>query len=166
MSDNSGKTSNIEDTTVDEATVTRVLYGRIGKGKDVIKELKEIVRKEGIKGGSIVLLGALSKAKLGYYDMNKKNYKTLEHGDEGLLEMTGTGFIAVNNGEPIVHIHVSVGDECISYTGHMMDGGNIVGAVVEYTIFGFDRDVKKVKDEGSGLHIIEGAKFTSGSNDS
>ncbi len=159
MSNGGGKTRKIMDTTADETGVARVIYGRIGKDRDVIPELEKIAKKFGIGGGSIVLLGALSKARLGYYDMERKKYEELRLESNGLLEMVGNGFIAMYNGVPVIHIHVSLGDECSSYTGHMMGEGNIVGAVVEYTIFVFEDEVTKVDDEDSGLKIIEGSQF-------
>ncbi len=159
MSNGNDKTNKITDTTADETKIVKVIYGRIGKGEDVIPELKKIAKELRIRGGSIVLLGALSEAKLGYYDMEKKKYEELPLKFDGLLEMTGNGFIAEYDGEPVIHIHVSLGDECSSYTGHMMEEGNKVGAVVEYTIFVFEDEVIKVDDSESGLKIIEGSKF-------
>ena len=159
MSNGDGEAIKITDTTADRTKVVEGIYGRIGKGEDVIPELKKIAKKFKIKGGSIILLGALSEARLGYYDMEKKEYEVLPLKFDGLFEMTGNGFIAMSNGEPVIHIHVSLGDECSSYTGHMMEEGNRVGAVVEYTIFVFEDEVTKVDDKDSKLKIIKGTRF-------
>ncbi len=136
---------------VSRVGVDRVFFGRLDSGADVIRELTGFVSREGVKSGLIGVIGALSKIRLGYYNLDKKDYELVE--EEGLFELMGIGNISYREGSPYIHLHVSVGEEDKTYTGHMLEG-NIVGPTLEFIIIEFDRWVERERDVDTGLYLL------------
>ncbi len=138
-----------------EATLGKIYFGRVEKGKDLLKALTEFVKKMGIKSGMISVVGALKKIKIGYFDTDKKDYNYVQQ--ERLYELMGVGNISYkesdSGSEPYIHLHVSVGDECETYTGHLLEG-NIVDPTAEFIIIEFNEEVKRRFDKDTGLYLL------------
>ena len=133
--------------------IVRVLFGRLETGEDLLKSLVNIVKRESIKSGSINLIGALSRVRLGFFDPSTGTYDVYE--DDGLYELVScVGNISWDGDEPIVHIHLAASKEDRSVGGHVLDG-NIVGPTVEFTIFEFDRRVSKRYFEDAKLKLLD-----------
>jgi uncharacterized protein len=88
-------------------------------GSDLLKELEEFVRAKGINLAWLSGVGAVSRATIRYYDQPKQEWIDLEFDQR--MEVAGMlGNISLMNGEPIVHVHITVADEqgrC--YGGHL-----------------------------------------------
>lgn len=111
----------------------RAFIGRFEHNGDLLSSITVFCKKENIRLGVFTVIGALTSAKLGYYDQEKKEYVyciTLKD----KLEITScTGNISLKNSEIFVHAHITLADlrgKC--YGGHLMEGSAIFAA--EYCI--------------------------------
>jgi len=98
------------------------VFIRLDRGESVNQTLKKYCVENNIKCARIHGLGALEKVELGYYDYHSDHYKTKVFEDEyELLSMEGN--ISMMEGEPFVHLHVSLSDgDFNAIGGHMFDG--------------------------------------------
>jgi hypothetical protein len=79
-------------------------------GSDLLKELEDFVRAEGINLAWLSGVGAVSRATIRYYDQPKQEWADLEFDQR--MEVAGmTGNVSLMNGEPIVHVHITLADE-------------------------------------------------------
>jgi predicted DNA-binding protein with PD1-like motif len=88
-------------------------------GSDLLKELEEFVRAQGINLAWLSGIGAVSRATIRYYDQPRKAWIDLDL-DQRLEVVSLTGNVSLLNGEPIVHVHVVLADEhgrCVG--GHL-----------------------------------------------
>ena len=91
-------------------------------GTDLIDEMQNFVRQEGINLAWISGVGAVAKANLRYYNQDEKTWLDIAV-DKNLEVISMMGNISLLNGEPIVHVHITLSDEegrC--YGGHVGPG--------------------------------------------
>ncbi|MFW5958032.1 MAG: PPC domain-containing DNA-binding protein [Desulfosalsimonas sp.] len=103
-----------------KTVASKKLYiGRLKHGADLLEEITEACKKENIKLGRVEALGAVKKARLGYYDQEAREYGffTIDHP----VEITALiGNVSLKDGEPMVHAHVTLADEDgKAYGGHL-----------------------------------------------
>ena len=88
-------------------------------GSDLLRELEAYVRTKGINLAWLWGLGAVSRATIRYYDQPKQEWIDLDLDQR--LEVAGlVGNVSLMNGEPILHVHVTLADHkgrC--YGGHL-----------------------------------------------
>ncbi|HID15759.1 MAG TPA: DNA-binding protein, partial [Candidatus Atribacteria bacterium] len=114
-----------------EAKVGRIIVERLTSGKDLLEEIKRVVKEANVKSGFLLAIGALSKAVFGYYEEEKREYKKIEINE--LLEILSCiGNISEAEGEEkIIHAHITVGNsKGEAYGGHILPGC-IIGPTVE-----------------------------------
>ncbi len=91
-------------------------------GTDLVQELQKFVLEEGINLAWISGVGAVVKANLRYYNQVEKSWLDIDvHKNLEVINLTGN--ISLLNGEPIVHVHITLSDEegrC--YGGHVGPG--------------------------------------------
>lgn len=98
------------------------LLVRLPKGEDLLTALVNICKEKSITKGHVSLIGALEKAVLGYYPQDTRQYVT-HTVDAGTEILSGLGNISLKDGEPVVHLHLTLlkGDFTI-IGGHAMPG--------------------------------------------
>ncbi len=124
------------------------------RGDRVVASLTELVKKEDIKGGCFLGLGALSSAELMVYDLETKQYSSRKL--EGALEVGN--FISVIGRDPEnnahIHPHVTLSDRDFkTYCGHLKEG--TVGATLEVILFESDQEIQRYADSEIGLNLIK-----------
>ena len=98
------------------------IMGRLGFGCDLLEELNRVATERGIKLGRIEALGAVQKARIGYYDQNARVYQFVEI-DKAMEIVQLIGNISLKDGEPFVHAHITLADEKgNAYGGHLSPG--------------------------------------------
>ncbi len=136
-------------TKIKNTFVTRMILG-----EDILKTIQEIASENKIAAGQLSLIGAVSKATLGYFDRKSKQYKSFSI-DEDLEVVSCMGNIAIaENGDYIVHAHMIVADEegkC--YGGHLMEGCE-VSVTIELIINVFDGKLLRSIDTDTGLNLL------------
>ncbi|MFW5979886.1 MAG: PPC domain-containing DNA-binding protein [Halanaerobiales bacterium] len=100
----------------------------LSKGEDLIKEITNEVQKRNIEKGIIQAIGAVSQAKIGYYDQKNKEYLYTEF-KQHLEIVNCMGNISILEGEPMVHAHIALADKSgKTYGGHLAEGTKIFAA--------------------------------------
>ena len=131
---------------------SRRLIGRLQRGSDLLNGLTGICVEESVKLGWVEALGAVSKARLTYYDQEAREYKFIDIDRE--LEVAAlVGNVSLKDGKPMVHAHVTLADETgRAYGGHLASG-TIVFAC-EYIIQVFDApSLTRSYDAETGLQL-------------
>jgi len=110
--------------------VKRVVVRRLVPGADLLEELNKLVKVEGIELGALSGIGALRKAAVGIFDLEKREYKVNEF-DEEMEICALTGNVSLKEGEPFVHAHLALSDrEGRGFGGHLMPGCEVFVAEV------------------------------------
>lgn len=101
-----------------------VLY----RGDDILSGMTEFAEKLNIRFAHFSGVGAISSGRLGSYDRGREMYHIIPI--KGQAEITSfIGNIAVYNGKPVVHVHMSV-----SQSDGTMRGGHLFNAIVWPTL--------------------------------
>ena len=120
---------------------------------EAMRCLKEFAEKEGIGGAQVTAIGALSRAKLAYFDWETKAYQPIEVGEQ--VEVASlVGDIAIGpDGKPSVHAHAVLGRrDCSAMAGHLEEAH--VRPTLEIIVTEAPAHLCKAKDKESGLALI------------
>lgn len=98
------------------------LLVRLRPDTDLVQAIAGLAGSTGIEAGSFTAIGALKRARLGYYD--QKNHKYRGIAIESPQEMVSCiGNISLSEGRPFVHAHVVLADEAgNTKAGHLLEG--------------------------------------------
>lgn len=135
-----------------------MFMGRIHQQADLIGALTEAARANGIQAGAIQVMGALQRAKVGFYDQWHKTYREIPFA-RPMEIVSGTGNISLLDGNPFVHLHLSLSDEEGKvFGGHAMEGCTVFAA--EYVIMPLPGAAPvRGFDETTGLHLWEREQY-------
>jgi len=127
------------------------LIVRLKHDADLIQSITELARSRRIEAGSFTAIGALNRARLGYYDQKKHEYREISI--DSPHEMASClGNISLKDGEPFVHAHVVLGDETGNTRGgHLFEG--IVFAAEVYLRQLEGPKLERKYDEVTGLSL-------------
>ena len=131
---------------------TEMFMGKLRYGGDLLEELTQICHDHGIRLGRIEGLGAVQKARIGFYNQQKREYQylTLDRPFE-ITKLIGN--ISLKDGNPIVHAHLTLADEeGKAYGGHLASGTMIFACEVIVQVFEgpvFERQL----DDQTGLPL-------------
>lgn len=103
------------------------LLVRLPKGADLLDALVTVCQEKGITKGHISCIGALEKAVLGYYPQDTRQYVTHTL-DAGTEILAGLGNISLKDGEPAIHLHLTLLKSDFTITGGHAMPGNILFA--------------------------------------
>jgi predicted DNA-binding protein with PD1-like motif len=124
-------------------------------GDDILKTIQQVALEYNVKSGQVTLIGAVSGAKLGYFDRESGEYKDFLI-ERDLEVVSGMGNISRLDDDSIVaHAHLVVSDEegrC--WGGHLMEGCE-VSVTIELVIIETDVDLRRAKDEKTGLNLLD-----------
>ncbi len=137
-----------------EVKIGRVFVARIMPDEDIIDTVKEIVKKYNIKAGLINVIGALKKFTIGYFDLNTKEYK-FKTFEEDVELISSMGNISYKDGEPIIHMHISVGKDDYSIIGGHLSQPSIISVTGEVYIYEITQKLNRVNDPQFNLSLIE-----------
>jgi predicted DNA-binding protein with PD1-like motif len=105
-----------------QAEAKHIFIGKLEHGADLLEELTAICKEKDIHLGKVEALGAVQKARLGYYNQDAKEYSFFELNKN--LEITSLiGNISLRDGQPMVHAHITVSDsDGKAFGGHLAPG--------------------------------------------
>ena len=136
-----------------EVNKGRIFIGRFDSQADLLESLTSFCQENTIALGTFTVIGALTKAKLGYYDQGKHCYVTCIDLDDKLEITACVGNVSLKDEEIFVHAHITLADhngKC--YGGHLMPGSVIFAA--EYSIQELTgASLKRVYDQETGLGL-------------
>lgn len=130
---------------------------RLERGEDVLTTLTDFCKEKGIRSGFFRALGAVEQAKIGYYDLSKKEYGNKVYPDA--MEVASmTGNIAFVDGSPFIHCHcvlsgIAPGTENQAVGGHVFEAK--VAVTLEVHLQAFDDAVERKLDEAIGLKLLD-----------
>lgn len=126
---------------------------RLETGEEIIASLKMFVEKEKIEGGFFYGLGAVKDVTLGYFNLERKEYKEKSF-KEGFELTSLVGDVAFSDEKIIVHAHVTLADEDFkTFSGHL--GKAVVTATVELVFNLAEGKLLKKPDPITGLNLLD-----------
>jgi hypothetical protein len=131
----------------------RSLMGRLAKGDDLLLALEKVCRQHNIKLGEVRALGAVTGAKVGFYDQARKKYFFLEF-DQPLEILALVGNISLRDGKPMVHAHVTLADaQGRALGGHLAEGTPIFACEFAIDEYLADQELARQSDAETGLML-------------
>lgn len=141
-------------TIIREVKPSRVVMGRLDTGCDLLDDLTNLCQDQGVRLGRVEALGAVMKARIGYYNQVSMEYEfTLL---EKPLEITNLiGNVSLKQESPVVHAHITLADEKgRAYGGHLAPGTVVFAC--EFLIEVFEgATLVRGFDEKTGLPLWE-----------
>jgi hypothetical protein len=139
---------------VDTITVTprATFMGRLPHGADLLEALTALCREKQVTLGRVEALGAVQRARLGYYDQETRTYQFFAL--DRPLEITKlVGNVSLKDGEPMVHAHLTLADaEGRAYGGHLAPGTRVFAC--EFVLQAFDGPtLTRTFDAETDLHL-------------
>ena len=130
----------------------RVFVGRLPHGADVLGELTRIAAENDVSVGRVEVIGAVKRARVGYYDQEKKLYGFRDF-DEPLEILAVAGNVSLKDGAPFVHAHITLSDEAgRAFGGHLAEGTVVFAA--EFRLEELPgAALNRVPDETTGLAL-------------
>jgi len=108
-----------------EYTRGRRVVARLPHGGDLLAEIAAVADAHGMTTAELRAIGALSEARLAFYDQETKTYG--EFGVEGAVELLGLlGNVSRRDGATAVHAHATLaGHDGACVGGHVVPGCRI-----------------------------------------
>lgn len=122
-------------------------------GDEVLAGLTQFAKDNALDAASITALGAFSDAMLGYFDMERKDYKKIPV-EEQVEVLSLVGDIAPKeDGEPQVHAHVVLGtSDGATRGGHLLEAH--VRPTLEVIVVESPEHLRRKTDEETGLPLV------------
>jgi len=95
---------------IKEVKPKALFIGRLSHGGDLLEEITDVCRKENIQLGRIEALGAVQRARLGFYDQQMHEYQFFVL-DQPLEITELVGDVSLKDGNPFVHAHITLADK-------------------------------------------------------
>jgi predicted DNA-binding protein with PD1-like motif len=137
-----------------ETKIKRIIIGKVEPEEDLMDSIMKMVEKYNIKSGLINCIGALKQFTIGFFELDSKNYK-LETFNENVELITCMGNIAYKDGEPIIHLHVSLGRKDYSVIGGHLSKPSKVSVTGEVFIFEIDEELLRANDSQFDLSLLK-----------
>ncbi len=133
--------------------VGQALQGSIERGEDLLESLEEIIIKAEIEAGFVQVLGAVKKARMGYFNQSSMEYEIHEF-NKPMEILHCMGNISLSQEEkPTLHAHIVLGDNGgNAFGGHLEKGTEVFVAetiIQEY----HGKPQQRKKDPESGLTL-------------
>jgi len=125
---------------------------RLPMGDDLLEAMTRVFRERSIPKAAFNVIGAVTHAVIGFYNMRTKQYQNREF-DGDFEIVTCMGNVSEKDGEIFVHAHVTLSGEdyqCIG--GHLMPGTTIFAAELYATPLPGKIPVREF-DEPTGLAL-------------
>ncbi|MGQ4834317.1 MAG: PPC domain-containing DNA-binding protein [Candidatus Asgardarchaeia archaeon] len=136
----------------------KVIVKILKRGEDVYKAIEDAAKKHDIDAAVFNMIGAVSKAIIGYFDEDSKEYKkTIFEKDMELVSCMGN-ISRKEDGSIVVHAHIAIADEKGHvYGGHLFQG-TLAGATGELFILPLKNRIIRKIDDKTGLFLIKEQK--------
>ncbi len=136
-----------------DTKIRRVIVGKVEPNEDLIDAILEMVKYHDIKSGLVNCIGALKEFTLGYFDIESKQYKNKTF-NEYVELVSCVGNIAYKDGEPLIHLHVSVGTRDYKIIGGHLNKPSIISVTGEVCIIEIDQQLNRANDPRFNLSLL------------
>jgi predicted DNA-binding protein with PD1-like motif len=131
---------------------TRTFILILKTGEEIAASLKTFAEENHLSNGSFKAIGALSGAKVGWFNWETKKYEIAAQFEEQIEVLSLIGDIALQDGKPVVHAHLIVGRrDGTAHGGHLIEAH--VRPMLEVVLTESGALQKKLDPE-SGLALI------------
>ncbi len=131
----------------------RCFMGRLAKGDDLLLALEKFCQEHNITLGEVRALGAVTKARVGFYHQEERKYQWLDlPNPREILSLIGN--ISVKDGKPMVHAHVTLsGDDGRVVGGHLAEGTPVFACEFAIHEYQADQVLARQNDPETGLML-------------
>ncbi|HUB92450.1 MAG TPA: PPC domain-containing DNA-binding protein [Candidatus Saccharimonadales bacterium] len=125
---------------------------RLERGEEVNSSIKRFCEKLGIKNAMFTGIGSIENPTVAHYRVDSRKYS--EKKLRGIFEVTSfMGNVAVFEGHPLVHGHISLSDEGMrAFGGHLVEAD--VSATLEIMLQDLGSGKSKKFDKEIGLKLF------------
>jgi uncharacterized protein len=126
---------------------------RLETGEEIFSTLAEFARAVAIDAAHVSGIGSAYHVVLGYFDRQAREYS--RHTVEEEVEIVSLlGNIALKDGQPFPHLHVTVsGRDYRPLAGHFFEG--YVGGTCEVVVRPLSGYLQRSQDEATGLYLLD-----------
>jgi predicted DNA-binding protein with PD1-like motif len=122
-------------------------------GEELFDSILRYAEQSKINAASIEAIGAIRNFELGYYVLNQKQYLRKKV-DEIVELISCSGNLAIKDGKPFLHLHVSAGLQDFSVIGgHLFSA--IVAVTVEVIMKPMPNVMKRSFNDETGLYLLD-----------
>ncbi len=124
------------------------------EGDEFVEGLTTFAKQQEIDAASFTAVGAFQQATLGYFDVDKNEYKKIPiHEQVEVLSLQGNVAFNEKDGDPKVHAHVVVGkSDGTTMGGHVLDAH--VRPTLEIVLTETPAHMRRQTDAKTGLALI------------
>ena len=135
-----------------ESKIKRAIVAKLEIVDDILESIEKLAKDYSIANATFIAIGAVGKAKLGYWKNGK--YSSREFNQQ--MEIVSCmGNILLKNGEPLVHGHIAVSDSNMqSFGGHLFEGCTI-SVTGELFVFELTSEISRSLDEQTELYLMD-----------
>jgi predicted DNA-binding protein with PD1-like motif len=136
----------------DAGSETRVVV--LDSGEEAFAALAKFANEAGITAASLTAIGAFEKATIGWFDYDKKTYKSIEVSEQCEV-LSAIGDVAVgDDGKASLHVHVVLGlSNGVTRGGHLMAG--TVRPTLEVVLTDTPSHLRRKKKPDIGIALID-----------
>ncbi len=128
----------------------QIWQGSLKKGEDIVKGLGAVLKGNAISAGIVSGIGALSEARVGYFNARTKKYEEKVFKDIEIVSLKGN--ISVKENEIFPHMHVVLSGKDFSAVGGHLFAGTVYA--FEFEIIPFEgKSFVRAFDEDTGLFL-------------
>ncbi len=132
-------------------TISRIHIVRLNVGDEIVRGLLEASKELGVKGGIVVGIGGVDRARVAVFNPETGEYETTTL--EGFHEVASLlGNISLRDGEPYAHVHVTLSNGERTMAGHLVEA--YVQGTLEAAILELDRPLTRTPRDG-GLALLD-----------
>jgi len=131
----------------------RKIMGRLAKGDDLLLGLEKCAQDLGITLGEVQAIGAVTQARVGYYDQFARKYMFLTFPEPQEI-LTLVGNISIKDNQPFVHAHLTLADqEGRAFGGHLAEGTLVFACEFWIQEYSSGKSLVRHHDEETGLFL-------------
>lgn len=138
---------------LDEVEGRRTFVLVCERGDDPVEALTAAAKRLDLSAASLTGIGAFSMVTLGFFDHTRRDY-TRRVIREQVEVVSLIGNVALDRGEPRVHVHVVVGRADASALGGHLLGGS-VDPTLEVVLTESPAGLRRTLDPATGLALID-----------
>lgn len=138
-----------------QGTLGRIIVAKVEHGDDLLEELNNLLQTENIQSAVMFMIGALQKTSLvvGPESCTVPPQPVWKSLDDG-REILGMGSVFSDGGQPVIHLHASLGRGDEPLTGCIRKEARVY-LVVEVVIFEImNSDAVRTIDDITGLNLL------------
>lgn len=127
------------------------IFVTLERGDEIVPCMTDVIRRENLKSGWILGIGAMEEVEVGYFDFPTRSYQNQAfEGEFELLSLSGN--ITLKDGEPFVHPHVTFsGPDFKVLGGHLFKGK--ISAAGEFVVIKGGITISRKMNESMGLAL-------------